>query len=182
MKRIVLLSLLILLPSIASAAPKVISKYKYYDISPSGPDDIWKQISRRSPMRNNVDGNVAATCQWGIKWQSWIKEENTRYKISRAEVTLKVIYTMPRLAQGADKKTAAAFKKIYAKIFAHEQGHMQNGLIGAKKVERKLLKLPEKSSLKELKRLSKKTAARIIMQATMADDNYDRYTQHGIAR
>ena len=162
-----------------SAEPEVSEEFSYYLIYPNSPAEIATELTKNSPIKEN--GRIfRGHTDWHVRWNFWWDTSNGQCKINKANTTVKVTYTMPKLSdQHKDKLIVERFNDYYLALLQHEKGHKGSGVLAAKEIEEVLLALPAKTDCKILESLANKKAKTIIRKYNKRDMVYDYKTDHG---
>ncbi len=176
-----LLLLCCLLPSVALARPETRVNNVYYMVEGKTAEDIWADIIAKSPVRQDGKGHVAYT-KWHVNWQFWWIDNADSCEISQVTTKLDITYTLPRLKQTSSipESVTAHWKKYYAALLDHEQGHKDLGVKAAIEIENKLSNMGPRRSCKQLELEANKMGKSVIDKYRQLEKEYDRSTNHGL--
>jgi len=181
-KLTVLLSpLFFLLPLTAFAKPELKTRNIYYTVSGNTAEDVWADISRKSPVKHNGRLHVAYT-KWNVNWQFWWLEKAESCEITRVKTVLDVTYTLPRLEQTAAMPDGLSrrWQKYHAALLDHEQGHSDLGMKAASEIENAISSMASHTTCKQLEQAANEMGKEIIDKYSKIEKDYDRSTNHGL--
>lgn len=180
MKYGLLLALFIALSPGATAEPTVNIRYKYYWIYPKNEQDLSNALDQQSPIIFNGQKYRGYT-QWQIHWDYRWWETPHSCKITTAQTTLTVTYTLSQIAKDhpVNAKTRQTFERYLEALYRHEQNHKNFGLYAAREIEKSLLNLPAFSQCSQLEQNANQLGQRLIEKYHQRDIEYDRQTDHG---
>ncbi len=166
--------------NVVQAKPAIEERFEFYDIYPVSKEDIRSEIKQRTPLINQgsrFDGRTL----WQVAWQYYRKKSDDLCHITKNEITLKVLYTMPAIAPefSVKPKVRDAFDSYYQALLNHEQGHTKIGIQAATAVEQALLNFNGFSHCQALDTAVNKAITAIINSHHRQDEDYDRQTGHG---
>ncbi|WDE01070.1 DUF922 domain-containing Zn-dependent protease [Thalassomonas actiniarum] len=172
--------LFLLFVNAVQAKPAIEEHFEFYDIYPVSKEDIRSEIQQRTPIisqGSRFDGRTL----WQVAWQYYRKKSDNLCHITRNEITLKVLYTMPAIAPKftVKPKVRDAFDSYYQALLNHEKGHKKIGIQAASAIEQALLNFKSFSHCQGLDTAVNKAITAIINNHHRQDEDYDRQTEHG---
>jgi len=179
LKLICTLAIWLISPPLRSE-PNIQINYKFYDIYPVKPEELYQEMHQQSPIVRNGRKFVGLT-NWRVNWKySWQKAKE-QCKIETIATDLQVTYTMPRIhtSQAVSPQLKQAFDRYYAELLQHERGHKDSGLFAAREIEQELLNMQFYEDCEQLSQAANYRAKQIIKKYNQRDRDYDRLTQHG---
>jgi len=177
MKRLLIITAIILLAIPCRAEVILTTSTEYYPVDGIGKNEILKNLKKEAPQKKGKEYFPAYT-QTGIKYEySWGKRKG-RCDVTKATVYLNLTYVYPRLARTQDKRTRTWWEETLKKYEIHEKIHGKISRRSANELDKKL------NSLKNLdcNRAKETISARakyIIRQMRKRQEEYDRVTKHG---
>jgi len=176
-----LLLIFCVLPSAVLAEPETRISHVYYLVDGNTAEDIWADILAKSPVKENGKQHVAYT-RWNINWQFWWSDYGSSCEISRVTTKLDVAYTLPRLKQSASipHSVTAHWKKYYAALLDHEQGHKRLGVKAAIEIEHQLSSMGPRRNCEQLELDANTMGKNVIDKYSQLEKEYDRSTNHGL--
>lgn len=169
-------------PMTVAAAPVISINSIYYNVSGETAEDIWTDILKKSPVRQNGKQHVAYT-KWHVNWRYWWIDKVESCEISGVSVSLDITYTLPRLAQNSSMTDALSnrWQNYYSALFKHEQGHKDFGVKAAEQIEKELVAMAARPDCTQLERDANATATRILDKYRQIEIRYDQSTNHGLS-
>lgn len=160
--------------------PSLKIDYKFYDIHPVEPQELYREMHQQSPIIYNGKKFVGFT-NWRVTWKYSWQTRNEQCQIKTVSTDLQVVYTMPRIhsSHSVTPQVRQKFDRYYADLLQHEKGHKDSGLYAAREIEQSLLDMQPLKSCKRLSQSANYRAEQIIKKYNQRDLNYDRLTEHG---
>jgi len=165
----------------ALAEPTVSESVQYYDVSGATAREVRASLNREGPISGNDGQRYDAVCRWHVYWKFQFRPRGDVCVITSASTDVKIVITFPRLK--TDETTSPSLLKAFAnyteKLMLHEQGHAQNAIDAARKIEAGILALPPQPTCDELRKTANALGQALIKEANQADIEYDKRTRHG---
>lgn len=122
-----------------------------------------------------------AHTHWDILWNYRYEPKDGGFVITVLSVTAEIHYTLPRrvLPPGVRDQVAAQWARFFAATSAHERGHAENAERRGKALYNLLRKHRVFASAEELEAFISAEGAKCVAEATAADVEFDRQTDHG---
>ena len=168
---------ILFLASPVGAEPVVETDYSYYSVSALTKQELPARLDRATPIRIDAKSFYGYT-RSNIDWQFWWEMNNHRCRITRVEVFLEVIFTLPKL-ENSPAEVYQVWNRWYPRLVRHEKGHQNNALGVARRIEKGILGLPPRRSCKALERAGNQLGQKLIEELSRIDESYDRRTNHG---
>ena len=172
------LFILILQIQILLANPTTHTRFKHYFIYPHTKAEISTLLHDESPIYQ--DGKIYhGSTRWDIRYNYKYRKIGNQCKIYKADVTLDIIYTMPKLLypEQIEKNIRNTFKNYYNALFKHERNHMKYAENAARETEQFLLHY--KGRCNSIKYDIRKKTTKIFNNCKKINRNYDQRTGHG---
>lgn len=154
---------------------KVKSNTKFYTISGKSAFEFAASMSRRGPYSRQHRQRAWATAARDLTYQ--LSRKKTRYgcRVTDADVSLKVTYTMPKLrrTRGISTRELQKWRKMYKLLDVHEKRHGQLYKAFASKLHRELRKLKTAKTCRQLDRKAAKLVAKLADQDSDRNDRFD---------
>jgi predicted secreted Zn-dependent protease len=169
------------LASSAAAEPLVKRNTAYYDVVGATARDIRAELDRLRPTDAITKRRRDSTTGWHVKWTYRYRNVGQDCAIARIAVTVDVTVTLPRLAADASRpaELTRAFEEFTAKLLLHEEGHVQNGVDIAKRIEAAILGMKPHPTCDALGRAANALAQSLVKEGNQNDIEYDARTQDG---
>jgi predicted secreted Zn-dependent protease len=165
----------------AAADPTVSRTIDYYDVSGADAREVRASLNRSGPISSTDNKRYDATARWWVSWKYQYKRTSSQCGIASVTTDVKVTITFPRLK--TDASTPEALKMAFAtyteKLMLHEEGHVQNGIDIAKRIEAAIRVMPPEPTCEALGQAANKLGNALIKEANQADIDYDARTRHG---
>lgn len=161
----------------AGAEPLLETGYVYYPVSSPSRAELTARLNRATPIRQNGNpfhGYTAAK----IDWKFWWRTENRRCSITRVEVRVDVIFTLPRL-EDSPAEVRAVWERWYPQLVRHEIGHRDNALAAARRIEAGIRALPGQPDCRALEQRANALGNRLVDELAAIDRDYDKRTNYG---
>jgi predicted secreted Zn-dependent protease len=172
---------LVVLAGSAAAEPLVKRTIAYYDVTGVTAPEIRADLDRLRPTDTVTKRRRDSATRWRVKWTYRYRNVGQDCAIARISVTVDVTITLPRLAADASRpvELTRAFEEFTAKLMLHEEGHAQNGIDIAKRIEAAILGMKPHPTCDALGRAANALGQSLIKEANQNDIEYDTQTQHG---
>ena len=172
---------LVIIPVTVAARPDISINNIYYTVSGETAWDIWTDIMKQSPVRQNGKTHVAYT-KWHVDWKFWWFDKGETCEINKVSTSLDITYTLPRLEQSATIPDSLLnrWQSYYSALLRHEQGHKNLGIKAAEEIEREIAAMGARPDCEQLERDANDTGNRIIKKYSKIEKQYDQSTNHGL--
>jgi predicted secreted Zn-dependent protease len=151
-----------------------------YDVGGATPPDVRVYLNRHGPFDaqgRRFDGYT----RWYVRWRYLYKSVPEGCAIASVVTSADIAITLPRLS--ADSQASDELKKSFAdyveKLRVHEEGHAQNAIDTAKRIDDGIAALPPEATCERLGQVANELGYALIKEANQADLDYDARTQHG---
>lgn len=161
----------------AFTEPVLRTGYDYYPVSSPTSRELPASLNRATPIRQNGAPFHGYT-ESRIRWRFWWKEENRSCSIVRVEVLVDITFTLPRL-EDSPAEVHEVWKRWYPKLVDHENGHRNNALAAARRLEEGIRRLPANPDCRALERRANALGNEVIDELAGIDREYDARTNHG---
>ena len=168
---------LIFFSSLTNAKPVVDEKFEFYVVSPNSTSELVSMLDAKSPIKSNGKVYYGHT-EYKINWHFWWEQSAVKCHITKVETTLKLIYTMPKLATH-DREVQSVWKRWYPHLLKHEKHHGQLAKDTASKITGDLLSMKPQSNCKQLSIAANKLASELMTELEILTKRYDVNTNHG---
>ncbi|MCY0967279.1 DUF922 domain-containing Zn-dependent protease [Parathalassolituus penaei] len=150
--------------------------FVYYDVEPSGVNDLLAEINRRSPITEDdhvYHGHTGSR----VDWRFWWRDQGSYCQITQVEVNVTVTFTMPRLRSN-NSDVLDIWHAWYPQLLQHEELHRDIALEAARDIE---LQLPSFSAAtcSDLAADANQWAQQRIADMRQQNRDYDDETRHG---
>jgi predicted secreted Zn-dependent protease len=168
-------------PHRAAAEPLVKRNIVHYDVSGATAEEIRANLNRLGPMHDVEKRRRDAHTRWSVKWTYRYRNVGNDCAIARVTTTVEVTITMPRLKADPSRPPALArtFEEYAGKLLLHEDGHAQNGIDIARRIEAAMLEIKPHPTCDALGRAANALGNLLIKEAAQKDADYDASTRHG---
>jgi predicted secreted Zn-dependent protease len=176
----VLTSMLLLALFVATSAgaePLLETGYRYYPISSPSTRELLANLNRATPIRHNGNPFHAYT-ESQIRWRFWWQTENRLCSITRVEVRVEVTFTLPRL-EASPAAVREVWERWYPELVRHENGHRDNALAAARRIETGIRRLPAQPDCRVLEQRANALGNGLIGELEARDRDYDSRTNYG---
>jgi len=122
----------------------------------------------------------AGRYQWRLTWRYQTSSRDALCFMSQANVAIDATVTLPEWAAppDADLSVVAEWKRYMSALTAHEAGHRELVLAGAKRIQRALLDVsPQPCGSMQV--AAKQAAQSLMADIQQEDVRYDQTTRHG---
>ena len=161
----------------AGAEPIVDTGYVYYPVRSSSQRELLASLNRATPIRHEGQPFHAYT-ESRIRWRFWWQEASRSCSIVRVEVLVDVTFTLPRL-EDSPAAVHEVWERWYPKLVSHENGHRDNALAIARRLEEGIRGLPGIPDCRALERRANALGNELIDELVRIDREYDARTNHG---
>ena len=169
------------------SGPKVSVKTKYYKITGRKAKDFALSMSKRGPYSRQHKRRAWATASRDLSYRLFHQKIRGKCRIKRADVTMKITYTMPKLTtrKGVSSREYKNWRRMYALLDKHEKVHGSYFKQLASKAHKRLNRLRparncrqlEKNALNLMKKLSDEDSRRNDRFDAKDTRNYSRMTK-----
>lgn len=165
----------------ATAEPVVKRNVVHYDVGGATAPEIRAEPNRLGPTDQAEKRRVDAHTRWSVKWTYRYRNVGQDCAIARVSTTVDVTITLPRLKADSSRpaELTRAFEEFAAKLLLHEEGHAQNGIDAAKRIEAAMLAIKPHPTCDALGRAANALGNALIKEANQKDIEYDARTQRG---
>lgn len=108
--------------SMASAGTRVLIKTRTYDITGNTGLALMKAMDRKGPKHGFMTHAIAQT-GYTVDWNLDAGQDNGFCRLRRADGTLNLFYTFPRLASATAPALQKHWSRFFAGVRAHEETH-----------------------------------------------------------
>lgn len=171
-----LLAALVVAPS-AGAETRHETGFSYYPVRAASSGELLASLNRASPIRHNGNPYHGYT-ESRIRWNFWWRTENRRCSIDRVEVLVDITMTLPRL-EDSPAAVREVWERWYPNLVRHENGHRDNALAVARRIEDGIRALPAQSDCRTLEERANALGKRLLAELRRNDRDYDRRTNYG---
>ena len=161
----------------AGAEPSIETGYVYYPVSSPSRRELLARLNRATPIRHNGNPFHGYTDSH-IEWRFWWQTVNRRCRINRVEVVVDVTFTLPRL-EDSPAQVRDVWERWYPKLVRHENGHRDNALTVARRIEAGIRALPGQPDCRALEQQANALGNRLITELAAVDRDYDKRTNYG---
>lgn len=173
-------------PNACTSSVKLAERTRNYDFFGARPSDANEDFRARLLSASDHTGRVqrfAGQADWNIEWQTCLERQPGRCRIAGIELTVNVLYTLPRWADrdGSTQETRERWDRYAQNLAAHERGHGEIALQVARMIETDLVGVGADTCAA----LDLEAASRIrgmMRQGEAMQNAYDRATQHGVTQ
>ena len=179
--RVLAAAVVLLMPALAAAAPKVTEETVSYDVAGSTVSELLRDMGRRGAV--DRDGHrYDADTRWFVTWQYRFQRTDGGCRLEPVTVSLRIQYIMPRLKSGlpVTADVRERWDSFVAHLKTHEQGHGQHGRDAARDVEQTLRRLVR--SCDGIDAAANAAARQVISRYNRLDVEYDDKTRHGFTQ
>ena len=149
-----------------------------YEVRAATGDSLFNALNGATPLHEDSKPYHADT-RWSLNWTfQWKTTPQGQCQISSVAVDLSVTMTMPQLKSGSPAVTAQ-FKRYFAALLTHEEGHRAIARKAADQAERAIAQLPPQLSCALLDQEANRTGMAILDEAKWKSIDYDNTTRHG---
>jgi predicted secreted Zn-dependent protease len=179
--KVLIAALWLALVGSAAAEPLVKRDIAYYDVAGATAREIRAELDRLRPTDALTKRRLDATTRWHVKWTYRYRNVGQDCAIARIAVTVDATIMLPRLAADTSRpaELTRQFEEFAAKLLLHEEGHVQNGIDIAKRIEAAVLGMKPHPTCDALGRAANALAQSLIKEANQNDVDYDARTQDG---
>lgn len=151
-----------------------------YPVRGASVSDIDQSMYRRGPRMHGV--RYAAYTRWTLTASLDLRRARGVCEAVGHEVRLRSRIELPRLRRPGQvpPDVAAAFDSFRAALVAHELGHVQAGIEGAKALDQRLRELGPKGSCSRLRQALREEVNAAAALGRAADLSLDEETAHGL--
>ena len=182
MKRLVLAAscLAFALPT-AAAEPIVKRNVVHYEVDGATAQAIRAELSRLGPIGRIEKRRFDAHTLWNVKWTYRFRNVGQECAVARVTVSIDITMTVPRLKPNGPRpdEVTRAFEEFAKALLAHEEGHAENGIEAARRIEAAIRDMQPKPTCDALGRAANALGDDLIKEANRKDLDYDASTQHG---
>lgn len=174
-----LLSLVFFLTSTAFADPIISIHYVYYNVKATTAEEIPAALTKATPIVQDGKKYRGYT-QNNYKWKIETIESPENCSVSKAQITLKTTYTLPRMINlnGHSPKFIQIWSGYFYSLYLHEKGHGEIAKKTSVRLKETLINITAKNcSL--LKEEITFMGNRTIAKGQIKHDLYDEETKHG---
>jgi predicted secreted Zn-dependent protease len=159
------------------AEPLLETEYIYYAVSSPSKGELLARLNRATPIRQ--DGNpFHGYTDSQIDWRFWWQQENGHCSITRVAVLVDVTFTLPRL-EDSPAAVRDLWERWYPGLVRHENGHRDNALSVARRIEDGIRALPALPDCSELERRANALGNGLVSELATIDRDYDQRTNYG---
>jgi predicted secreted Zn-dependent protease len=171
-----LLAALVVASSVG-AEPRLETSFRYYSVWAASSSELLASLNRASPVRHS--GNLYhGYTESQIRWNFWWRTENQLCSIDRVEVFVDITMTLPRL-EDSPAAVHEVWERWYPNLVRHENGHRDNALAVARRIEDGIRALPAQSDCRTLEERANALGTRLLTELRSNDRDYDRRTNYG---
>jgi predicted secreted Zn-dependent protease len=165
----------------ALAGPVVRQTFDYYNVSGASVQEIRADLNQRGPTDGREHRHFDAVTRWYVRWQYTYKPTAAGCEIVTVSTAVDVTYSLPRLSANSAAPTNVrhAFAHYLERLLVHENGHAQNGIDIAKRIEDGIRGLHAAPTCASLAAAANSLGQSLIKEANRLDIDYDARTQHG---
>lgn len=165
--------LFLLCVSFVFAKPIVNTKYKYYDIYPSGTLDMDDILNEEEPL-NAYETTRHGKVNWRLSYTYTRFERENYCKVGKVKTFLTITYFLPKIEKKhtISNKTKESFRKYSKHLRKYLNNYNTIALNAAKTLERELVILPKEVNCEKLSKIAKSKAKKIIAKYKKEHKNY----------
>lgn len=162
------------------ADPRIDVKIKYYKVRGETVEELRKELTKKTPIRNNGQSFDANTT-WYVKWNTQWAMKGMSCSIISVTTRVSIVFTLPKWANSkdADAKEREKWAKFFKQLVEHENGHKDIAVGSAKEIERVVMNMESRKDCETLKRDSNRLGQTIIEKYHELTQQYDIETDHG---
>jgi predicted secreted Zn-dependent protease len=152
MKRLVLAAscLAFAAPGPATAEPVVKRNVVHYEVDGATAQAIRAELSRLGPIGRIEKRRFDAHTLWNVKWTYRFRNVGQECAVARVTVSIDITMTVPRLKPNGSRpdEVTRAFEEFAKALLAHEEGHAENGIDAARRIEAAIRDMQPKPTLR----------------------------------
>jgi len=177
MKKLIIVSLLSLIPLSAFARVTVEKEIQYYNVYPKTKKDIKNELLQKSPVKRSGKKLFGGT-KWDVNTNVRV-ESNCRIK--KAYVDLLIRTMLPRLTPGKNVKYSvkSPFNKLKNKLVSYQKTHEKYAIQAANEIEKKLLSYGSPEDCDKARKTRRIDVNNIIKKYKLKSKEYDEKTDFG---
>ena len=159
------------------AEPALETEYVYYRVSAPSRHELLARLNQATPIRYNGNPFHGYTDS-RIGWHFWWQAKNRLCSISRVEVFVDVTFTLPRI-EDSPAVVREVWGRWYPQLVRHENGHRDNAMAIARRIEDGIRALPAQPDCRRLEQRANALGNRLSAELLTLDREYDRRTNYG---
>lgn len=177
MRKMITLSLFLLIPLSLFAKIKVEKEIEYYDVYPKSKKDLSSELLKKSPVRK-YGKKLYGDTKWKIN-SSY--EYKGKCRVTKVFVDLSITSILPRLSPKKSVKFSvkSPFKKLKNKLISYQKKHEQFAMKAAKEIEKKFLSYGSPTDCDKQRKNMRIDGTRIINKYKNKSKEYDKKTDFG---
>jgi len=177
MKKLIVVSLLSLLPLSIFARVIIEKEIEYYNVYPKTKKDIKNELLQKSPVKK-AGRKLYGGTKWKVNTNVRV-EANCRIK--KAYVDLLITTMLPRLTPGKNVKYSvkSPFNKLKNKLITYQKTHEGYAIKAAKEIEKKLLSYGSPEDCDKARKIRRTDVNNIIKKYREKSKEYDEKTDFG---
>ncbi len=154
---------------------KVVEKTNYYKIKGENAREFAQSMSKKGPYSRQHRTRAWATAARDISYQLVYNKEKKRCAITNAKVSLKITYTMPKLANPGkvSNKQKRNWQKMLGLLTKHERTHGLYYKQLASNVRRDLRRMKPASKCRDLVKRAKVIVEKLSAEDKKRNDRFD---------
>ena len=155
---------------------------RFYAISGRTPADFAAAMSRNGPFSGQHRRRVWATASRTMRYRLDRRRQGGRCRVTRAEVTLKIDYTMPRLRGRVAGAARTKWNRMYKILNRHERVHGRYYKDLAKQTQAALARIKPQRSCASLDTVAARIVQRLSRKNQALNDRFDRNDRRNYRR
>ena len=166
-------------PRIAAAGDSVKVSTNYYPVVGTTEREIHRSIRLSNPWKDQERKD--AETQWNIQWSFTLAPTKTGCSLQSLETKTTIAITLPQWKPGPDAAPDLIenWKRYFAGLVMHEDGHHKIALAGAAEMRKRLAVIQEGKSCDELTERLNKIGRQVTEACRVRQEQYDKETRHG---
>lgn len=165
---------------VAFAEPEITIQTRHFPVTGYDSATIRQSISTNGPRAKDgttYHAHTVKDIKWGYRWI----ESDSRCRISRIDISIRVEYLLPQLqnVDKLDEGLKSRWDAYYQKLFEHEQQHKDFGIMAARELERELESIEQLPCFGMENHLDR-VAESVLDKYDRLEKEFDRYTNHGV--
>lgn len=179
-KSVLLLLVIAVSASAATAEPIVTEETQYYDIEGSSTSDLRNQMNSLG-IKEKDGKTYDGYTNWHISWKYRYMNINFRCMIKSVATTVKITYLYPRWTgrSFAPRELTEKWDRFMSALIQHEQGHRNIAVEAASRIEEVISRMTPRTDCRELDSEANAQGYHMLEECKKSQANYDAVTSHG---